>query len=337
MEEPAALIFDLGTEICKLGFAGECEPTRTIKTKQITNIEAQRFNRREGLMSDLDTVEELLNYSFDLMEVNSTGVPVLLTEPQLNANVNREKIVEIMFEKFQVPAFCLSKQPVLAMMAAGRSCGLVFESGESTSTCVPIIDNYSIPGAVESFGISGSTITNHLQKIYNCSYDQAQYVKEHLARVTYDPLRQHSTESDPPREFELPDGKKLMIDNEISKCTEIFFNPALFSLECQALHELLFAVVTKFEPPHRANFYGNVIFAGGNTLFPGLSDRIGKELFSLGSSTRLLPHLHICPERLYSVWQGGSILASLEQFNTHCMSSLDFHETGSNFLYRIFI
>ena len=48
-------------------------------------------------------------------------------------------------------------------------------------------------------------------------------------------------------------------------------------------------------------------------MFPGISDRLQKELTSLApSSTRV--KIIAAPERKYSVWIGGSILASLSTF-----------------------
>ena len=63
----------------------------------------------------------------------------------------------------------------------------------------------------------------------------------------------------------------------------------------------------------RREMFGNLVLSGGNTMIPGLADRLAKELSSLappGVRVRVVAP----PERKYSVWIGGSILASLSTF-----------------------
>ncbi len=53
---------------------------------------------------------------------------VLLTEAPFNPKKNREKIQEIMFESFSVPAMYIAIQAVLALYASGRTTGGLFMS-----------------------------------------------------------------------------------------------------------------------------------------------------------------------------------------------------------------
>ena len=47
------------------------------------------------------------------MRVNSSEHPVLVTEPTWNTTANRERMAEIMFEEFNVPAFYIANTGVL--------------------------------------------------------------------------------------------------------------------------------------------------------------------------------------------------------------------------------
>ena len=55
---------------------------------------------------------------------------------QWNTRQKREKLTEIMFEKYNVPAFFLCKNAVLSAFANGRSTGLVLDSGATHTAAV---------------------------------------------------------------------------------------------------------------------------------------------------------------------------------------------------------
>jgi len=63
----------------------------------------------------------------------------------------------------------------------------------------------------------------------------------------------------------------------------------------------------------RRDLYGNVVMSGGTTMYPGIADRLSKELTALAPSTMKIKVV-APPERKYSVWIGGSILSSLSTF-----------------------
>lgn len=63
----------------------------------------------------------------------------------------------------------------------------------------------------------------------------------------------------------------------------------------------------------RKDLYGNVVLSGGTTMFPGIAERLNKELIALAPSTMKIKVV-APPERKYSVWIGGSILSSLSTF-----------------------
>jgi actin-related protein len=63
----------------------------------------------------------------------------------------------------------------------------------------------------------------------------------------------------------------------------------------------------------RKDLYGNVVMSGGTTMFPGIPERLSKELTSLAPSSMKIKVV-APPERKFSVWIGGSILSSLSTF-----------------------
>ena len=49
----------------------------------------------------------------DVMRINPTDHPILVTEPAWNTPANRERMAEIIFEEFNAPAFYIANTSVL--------------------------------------------------------------------------------------------------------------------------------------------------------------------------------------------------------------------------------
>jgi hypothetical protein len=68
-------------------------------------------------------------------------------------------------------------------------------------------------------------------------------------------------------------------------------------------------------------------------MFPGIADRMQKELMALSPSSMKIK-IVAPPERKYSVWIGGSILASLSTFQNLWCSKQEYDESGPGIVHR---
>lgn len=55
--------------------------------------------------------------------------------------------MEIFFETFNVPAIHIQMQAVLSLYAAGRTTGVVLDSGDGVTHAVPVVDGFAIEPA----------------------------------------------------------------------------------------------------------------------------------------------------------------------------------------------
>jgi actin, other eukaryote len=62
------------------------------------------------------------------------------TKSLLNPKINREKMVEIMFEVFNAPTTYIVIQEILSLYTSDRTTGVVLDSGDSASHIVPIYE-----------------------------------------------------------------------------------------------------------------------------------------------------------------------------------------------------
>ena len=112
-------------------------------------------------------MEKVWHHTFynELRIAPEEALGVLLTEAPRNPKANREKMVTIMFETFQVKNVYVALQAVMSLYAAGRTTGLVADAGDGVSHTIPVFEGFSIPHAVEKMEIAGRVLTDWMQKL----------------------------------------------------------------------------------------------------------------------------------------------------------------------------
>ena len=82
----------------------------------------------------------------------------------------------------------------------------------------------------------------------------------------------------------------------------------------------------------RRDMYANIVLSGDSTMFPGFANRMQKEITALAPPTALIKVI-APPDRKYSVWIGGSVLASLSTFQQMWVSKQDYDESGPSIVH----
>lgn len=95
---------------------GSTLPFQEDATKLTTD---QQMNN--GIVQKWDDMEHLWDFTFfEKLKINPAGRKILLTEPPLNPLKNRERMCEVMFERYNFGGVYVSIQAVLALYAQGR-------------------------------------------------------------------------------------------------------------------------------------------------------------------------------------------------------------------------
>ncbi|OMJ69905.1 hypothetical protein SteCoe_17221 [Stentor coeruleus] len=365
------LVIDNGSGMCKAGFAGDDAPKAVfpnivgrprmpgiiVGTEQkevYIGDEAQakrgvlnlKYPIEHGIVTNWDDMERVWHHTFfNELRTAADEHPVLLTEAPLNPKQNREKMTQIMFDTFNVPAFYVAIQAVLSLYSSGRTTGMVYDSGDGVTHVVPIYEGYALPHAIQRIDIAGRDITNHLVRLLterghslnnSAEREIVRDIKEKLCYVALDfneEMGKSKTSPDMEKQYELPDGSHLTIGNERFRAPECIFQPSLLGLDIDGADETTYKSIMKCDLDIRRDLYGNVVLSGGSTMYAGIGERLTKEL-----TNRAPPSMKVKvvapPERKFSVWIGGSILSSLSSFQQMWVSKAEYEEAGPSIVHR---
>ncbi|XP_075759297.1 actin-like protein 9 [Pelodiscus sinensis] len=365
VKKTGAVVIETGTGSCKAGFAGQQKPKSVVST--LVGQPSERSGRtgadtfvgeralqqpnveiiepvRNGIIIDWEAAEVLWRHMFSHdLKVPPEEHALLMSDPPLSPTTNREKMVEVVFESLNSPGMYIAYHSVLSVYAHGKISGLVVDMGYAVTHTVPVLDGYNLPHATERMDIAGSYLTSFLMQLLTNSghvfnermMHTVEDIKHKVCYVAADFDRECKLpKEDYTTDFQLPDGHIIRLGKERFHCPEILFNPpGMPGFSSVGIHSMAQRSLNKVPKEAQTDMYQNVLLCGGSSLFEGLERRFSSELLhKMPAHTKL----RVCatPLRKYAAWTGGSILASLTNFQSCWIRKEQYKEHGPYIVYR---
>eukprot|EP00741_Cyanophora_paradoxa_P017293 tig00020961_g16703.t1 len=225
---------------------------------------------KEGILHDWECVEQLLDHVFKTrLQINTEEHPLLIAEPSFNTKAAREKLCQLIFEKYKPPAIFVAKTAVLSAYASGRATGLVLDSGAGVTCAVPVHEGYVLQKHIVKSFVGGEALTEVMQRCIErkapirppysfvkkakgdlfevkdveaekiakttASYrsfvlqNTARDAKESICRVAEAAFAPAENVNLPGLQFELPEGRSVEIALDRFLVPELMFQPALIA------------------------------------------------------------------------------------------------------------
>uniref|UniRef100_A0AC35TRK5 Actin-related protein 3 n=1 Tax=Rhabditophanes sp. KR3021 TaxID=114890 RepID=A0AC35TRK5_9BILA len=331
-----------------------------------------KYPIRHGIVEDWDLMERYWEHCiFKYMRAEPEDHYFLLTEPPLNTPENREHTAEIMFETFNVPGLYIAVQAVLALAASWQTkdlslrslTGLVVDSGDGVTHCIPVAEGYVIGSCIKHIPIAGRDITYFIQNLLRereqlppeQSYEVAKAIKEKHCYVCPDIFKEFSKyDSEPEKWIKVYNGinnitkKPFTCDVGYERFLgpEIFFHPEFVNSDyTTSISETVDNVIQECPIDVRRGLYENIVLSGGSTMFKDFGRKMQRDIKKISdnrlavseqlSGGNLKPNpidVQVFSHRMqrYAVWFGGSMLASTAEFYSVAHTKEEYLEKGAS-------
>uniref|UniRef100_A0A8C1QJZ3 Actin-like 6A n=2 Tax=Cyprinus carpio TaxID=7962 RepID=A0A8C1QJZ3_CYPCA len=351
-DEVGALVFDMGSYSVRAGYAGEDCPKADFPTVIGVTLDREdgstpmetdgekgkqsgttyyidtnqlRVPResmevmsplKNGMIEDWDSFQAILDHTYKMHFKSEPSLhPVLMSEASWNTRAKREKLTELMFEHYNIPAFFLCKSAVLSAFANGRSTGLVLDSGSTHTTAIPVHDGYVLQQGIVKSPLAGDFMSMQCRELFQ---ELGVEIVPPYVIASKDSVREGAPASWKKKE-KLPQVTRSWHNYMCNTVIQDFQASVLqvsdspydeqvaaqmptvhyelpngyncdFGAERLKIPEGLFDpsnakarnVLLTFQPccDHQRwhGLYGSVVVTGGNTLIQGFTDRLNREL-----------------------------------------------------------
>jgi actin-related protein len=353
------LIVDCGSGYCKAGYSGYIEPTVTLPTavwhpqsnNMITKDDKSNLlfgnkalEAENGVLIHPIQKTKIIEWEdFELyldnlfaneLKIKPEEYGIFMTEPPLTLKSSRERLTEILFEKFNAPFIFITNGAVLSSYGAFKYSGFVLDCGYDSSTIVPISNGYPYSSCIQTIDVGGKDVSEFLLKLLvKKGYDEKKikkYINDIKKKYCYIENENNKNNNEITK-INLPDGTEIQLDKEKTLCTEVLFHPEMINKTVGGVANTFCSSVSAIDHLTKKRFEGNnLIIAGGSTLLEGFSDRLKVEIGRYyGGKYKDRMNIINIKERNNLQWIGASTYSLMQIFKGLCTSKEEYNNYGA--------
>lgn len=327
--------------------------------KNRTNLNLT-FPVKDGYIRDWDHMDEMLSYCFDkqLGGVDPSKHRVLIVDghPIVN-NKYREKMAEMMFEKFNVPKFQMFLQGPLVLMGQGLLTGLALCTGHSYSKATPVYESLPMTESIRHNKVAGRVVNMYYEQLIKAEGkikpeggDQWPLTLEDMKEkmIEYQPKGAVMKE----KSFKMPDGKEIKVGAPNYRAADVMFDPSLVegADETEGLydksllahneviagiHELAIQSIRSCDCD-QFELLDKIVLYGGNSLIPNMPAEIERRMSAMYPKKRDCVEVRAPDDRLLAGVQGGAIITGVGSFDRQWVTRDVYDDLGPEDVVRRF-
>ncbi|KAL9960225.1 hypothetical protein ACROYT_G033653 [Oculina patagonica] len=364
--EGLTIIIDLGSSAIKAGFAQEdawpqvifpcviavdkenaenCKYGHDALLPETRKTSRLQFPLRKSLKIDKLKVEILdligiFEHLFDKLKVNPSKHKVIMTLPHGAGPQEKEELVELLLDHFQVEACYLQEQAVLAMYSYSAISGIVVDIGNHIDI-FPVVEGCMIEAGTTRLPYGGRQITDSFTRLLTEKgirffSEVESYISRAIKeKVSFVAKRGTQDDEEPDttivvdlEKFSIPDGtRNVTVDTARYRCTEGLFKPSVWGKDNPGIHELTVKAIMACSIDIRKQMCRNIYLSGGGSMSAGLAERLQEEVSELMPLTSHV-QVHAGLERHHAAYIGASVVAKLPLFEELCVFKEDWDITG---------
>ena len=363
-DEVQKIIVKIGSQFVLAGFGGDDVPTSIFPSMigrckhsgimvgmdqkdSYVGDEAQskrgvltlKYPIENGVIKNWDDFEKLLHHTFynELRIAPEEHTVMLLTQPTTTEQL--AKMMQILFETFNVPEVQFCTESTTSMFASGRNNGINVDFGDSQVRISVVVAGAIVDGSIVNCDFGGKDITDYQMKILTergysftttSERDIVRDIKETMGFVTNNLSESLTKKDEFVKSYELPDGQCVIVDQERFRINEVWFSPNLIGKDkCLSIQKAIVVALSRVPPSMRQMLLSNIVLSGGPANIPQMKTRTSNELIHiLPASLKSAVKIHVAAHANIQSWIGGSILSDLKGLDFGNITRADYNEFG---------
>ncbi|TIB81130.1 hypothetical protein E3Q22_01358 [Wallemia mellicola] len=204
------IVIDPGSKVIKVGFSGEASPRECIMIREI-------LWDLDGIQDELGVLDIFRDIYFEQLQTDPKQRRVIIAENPLLSSPVKFAIMSVLFSNLQVPSVSFTPSPLLSLISAGRTTGLVVDIGYLQTVVSPVYASRPLDPHIMTTSFGGKYLSDRLRELI-------------VEYATYYPpftTQQLSTATSQPPPSTIPQDAITDAWIEDVKCKALFAEPLL--------------------------------------------------------------------------------------------------------------